>query len=77
MDAAFDHAQALYDAAEPPEYPPTDIGPTLDGILGALATTGGLDETGDTHVLSNRQATVGIWIDGREYSLTLNREDGD
>lgn len=22
-----------------------------------------------------RQATVAIWIDGHEYSLTLNRED--
>src|SRR5436190_18649028 len=78
MDAAFDHAQAVWDAAEPNEgWGPADpIGTILEDLLtlmdGGRSTLP--DETGEVHTLSDRQATATIWIDGHEYSLTLNRE---
>lgn len=77
-DHAFDHAQARYDAAEPdddelPEARPTAI--ELDLLVAVLVASGSIDENDDVHPLSDRQATAAIWIDGREYSLTLNRED--
>jgi hypothetical protein len=78
MSTAFDHAQAAYDAAEPDwsaddPFNPASI--TLEGILEVLDEAGQLDDSQEVHALSDRQATVGIWIDGHEYSLTLMRED--
>lgn len=77
MSTAFDTAQALYDAAEPPEYAPSVIAPTdlLEQIVQTLDKEWGLDDSQEVHRLSDRQATVGLWIDGHEYSLTLNREE--
>jgi hypothetical protein len=80
MDAGFARAQAAYDAMEPPdpdELPePTPVDLQLEMIANHLAAAGGFfDESADVHRLSDRQATVGIWIDGHEYSLTLNKED--
>lgn len=78
MNAAFDTAQALYDAAEPDDFdlaPPYPIARLLEGLVGSLDADDLLTDSGDVHRLSDRQATVGIWIDGHEYSLTLNRED--
>ena len=78
-DAAFAHAQALYDAAEPDWTddeiaPPEPVGLILEDLL---STDRSYDDVGagEVHILSDRQATVAIWIDGHEYSLTLNRED--
>lgn len=76
-DHAFNHAQARYDAAEPdddePEARPAEI--ELSLIVRTLVASGAIDESDETRPLSDRQATVAVWIDGREYSLTLNRED--
>lgn len=78
-DHAFNDAQALYDAAEPdddelPDYAP--IGIVLEDLLMLLDRAGQGFAIEDTRPLSDRQATAAIWIDGHEYSLTLNREDG-
>ena len=77
MDAAFNHAQAEYDAAEPDDFrpEPRPAVEELDAIVNLLEASGMIEESVGTHPLSDRQATVGIWIDGHEYSLTLNRED--
>lgn len=76
MDAAFHTAQALSGAAEP--YTGDEAGPTsslLEGLLEVLDGAGQLDDSGEVHRLSDRQATAAIWIDGHEYSVTLNRKD--
>jgi hypothetical protein len=48
----------------------------LGDILATLDTASfeGVAAT-NPHTLSDRQATVGMWIDGHEYSLTLHCED--
>lgn len=78
MSSTFDHAQACYDAAEPPEYelaPPYRIDGLVEGMIYALYDGDQIDTiAGEIHRLSDRQATVCVWIDGHEYSLTLNRE---
>jgi hypothetical protein len=77
MNAAFDTAQATYDAAEPDDerVPPYRIDGLLESLVEAIDRANEIDDSQEVYRLSDRQATVGIWIDGHEYSLTLNRED--
>ncbi len=79
-DTAFDTAQAQYDAMQPDDFEmePRPAHEELKLIIRTLVAVGTLDQDNgheDVHSLSHRQATVGIWIAGHEYSLTLNRED--
>jgi hypothetical protein len=77
MDAAFHRAQAMYDAAEPEDFEtdPQSVATNLYEIVDILCGEDFVEQFGEVHPLSDRQATVAIWIDGHEYSLTLNRED--
>lgn len=73
-DHAFSDAQAHHDAAEPDdELAP--VGIILERVLNMVKARHLDVEIEDVHPLSDRQATAAIWIDGHEYSLTLNRED--
>lgn len=77
-DAGFARAQAAYDAMEPPDdelAPPDLIEEVLGDLVYCLDSNGRLTDSQEVHHLSDRQATVAVWIDGREFSLTLNRED--
>jgi hypothetical protein len=76
---AFDRLQSLYDAQNPhpDDLPPAEpVNLTLEHLLYAIETDRQGNRTGAVHSLNGRQATAAIWIDGHEYSLTLNREDG-
>lgn len=78
MDATFDRMQAAYDAAEPDDEELPEPRPTVEElapIVNLLAAAGMIDHYDEIHRLSDRQATVCVWIDGHEYSLTLNLED--
>jgi hypothetical protein len=60
------------------EIEPRPADEELGMLVAMLVASGCLDQDDgheDIHPLSDQQATVGIWIDGHEYSLTLNRED--
>lgn len=78
-DPAFHTNQALYDAAEPDDdelAPAEPVSLVLHHILDSIEFDDAAERTGVIYRLSDRQATAAIWIDGHEYSLTLNREDG-
>lgn len=69
-----DMAQVDWDTAEPADDDMAPVGIILERVLNMVKSRHLDVETGDTHTLSDRQATAAIWIDGHEYSLTLNRE---
>lgn len=76
-DPAFDTTQARYDAAEPADDeldPAETVAFILEDLLDILGKTDGIEDGGPARPLSDRQATAAIWINGHEYSLTLNRE---